>query len=121
MEFNLTDIVGIAGIILLTAIIAGFYPAIHLARFKPVAVLKGKMTEARDQWTFRRSLVVFQFSLVVIFLVAIQVINQQIELTQTKDMGYSRSNIINFEWKGELYNMWNGLGENGKNNQTFEL
>jgi putative ABC transport system permease protein len=112
-------IIGLGGIVLLTAIIAGAYPAIHLSRFKPVAILKGKLAESRGQWTFRRSLVVFQFALVVIFLVAIQVIHRQIEFTQTKDLGYNRYNIISFPWKGELYNMWNGLGE-GKSNQNFE-
>ena len=113
-------IIGLIGIILLTAIIAGAYPAIHLSRFNPVAVLKGKLAESRGQWTFRRSLVVFQFALVVIFLVAIQVIHQQVEFTQTKDLGYRRSNVITFQWKGELYNMWSGLGEDGKTNQDFE-
>jgi len=112
-------LIGFGGIVLLTAIIAGAYPAIHLSRFKPVTVLKGKLAESRGQWTFRRSLVVFQFALVVIFLVALQVIHQQIEFTQTKDLGYDRSNIISFPWKGALYNMWNGLGE-GKTNQEFE-
>jgi len=112
-------LIGFGGIVLLTAIIAGAYPAIHLSRFKPVTVLKGKLAESRGQWTFRRSLVVFQFALVVIFLVALQVIHQQIEFTQTKDLGYDRSNVISFPWKGALYNMWNGLGE-GKTNQEFE-
>jgi ABC-type antimicrobial peptide transport system permease subunit len=114
-------IIGFGGIVLLTAIVAGAYPAIHLSRFKPVSVLKGRLAESRGQWTFRRSLVVFQFALVVIFLVAIQVIHRQIEFTQTKDLGYNRYNIISFPWKGELYNNWNGLGEGGKNNQNFEL
>lgn len=112
-------IIGFGGVVLLTAIVAGAYPAIHLSRFKPVAVLKGRLAESRGQWTFRRSLVVFQFALVVIFLVAIQVIHRQIEFTQTKDLGYNRYNIISFPWKGELYNNWNGLAE-GKNNQNFE-
>jgi putative ABC transport system permease protein len=118
-EIEPAHIIGLAGVVLLTAIIAGAYPAIHLSSFKPVAVLKGKLSESRGQWTFRRSLVVFQFSLVVIFLVAIQVIHHQIEFTQKKDLGYNRSNVISFPWKGELYNMWTGLG-NGKNNHVFE-
>jgi len=118
-EIEPRHIVGLGGIVLLTAIIAGAYPATHLSRFKPVAVLKGKLAESRGQWTFRRSLVVFQFALVVVFLVAVQVIHQQIEFTQTKDLGYNRYNIISFPWKGKLYNMWNGLGE-GKTNQEFE-
>lgn len=119
LKIEPVHLIGLGGIVLLTAIIAGVYPAIHLSRFKPVAVLKGKLTEPRGQWTFRRGLVVFQFALVVIFLVTIQVIHQQIEFTQTKDLGYSRSNVISFQWKGELYNMWTGLGE-GKTNQDFE-
>lgn len=114
-----SDLVAIAVIVLLTAVASGAYPAVYLSHFQPVAVLKGKMTDARGQWTFRRCLVVFQFALVVIFLVGIQVIHQQIELTQTEDLGYDRSDVIRFQWKGELFDNWNGL-QDGKNNQTFE-
>ena len=61
---------------------------------------------------------VFQFTLSVLFIVGLLVVNEQIKFTQTKNLGYNRDNIISFPWKGELYNR-RGLRE-GKSNERFE-
>jgi len=51
--------------------------------------------------------------------VGLLVINQQMKYAQTKNMGYERDNVLNFQWKGELYDNWSGLGEEGKSNDKF--
>ncbi|MFK7774154.1 MAG: ABC transporter permease [Saprospiraceae bacterium] len=107
------------GITLLTGFIAGCYPAFYLSSFKSVTVLKGKLNISFGEQWIRKGLVVFQFALSILFIVGLLVVNEQIEMTQSKNLGYNRDNIISFEWKGNLYDQWNGLNQEGNSNEKF--
>lgn len=109
----------IGGIILFTGLLAGSYPAFYLSGFTPQTVLKGKLNKETGVSWVRRGLVVFQFAISAIFIVGLLVVNEQIEFTQTKNLGYDRDNIISFRWKGDLYSEW-AVREQGKSNQQFE-
>jgi ABC-type antimicrobial peptide transport system permease subunit len=50
----------------------------------------------------RKGLVVFQFTLSVVFIIGFIVINKQIAFVQTKNLGYNRDNLITFKREGKL-------------------
>lgn len=93
----LSPFLAIAGILLLTGLIAGSYPAFYLSRLKPVAVLKGERSTSSSEYWVRRGLVIFQFAISVVFIVGVLVLDQQMQYTQTKNMGYNRDNVISFQ------------------------
>lgn len=68
-------------------IISGIYPAFTLASFKPMAVLKGRLTTNSSGRIFRKGLVIFQFSASIMLISATIVINQQIKFMQKQDLG----------------------------------
>jgi putative ABC transport system permease protein len=51
----------VAGLFVIGAMLSGFYPAIILSSFRPVAVLKGKVLRTSGGNMLRQALVVFQF------------------------------------------------------------
>ena len=102
--YNSHLILTVSGITLLTGIIAGSYPAFYLSRFKPVAVLKGQLKNAVGELWIRKGLVVFQFALSAIFIVSVLVVYKQMQLIQTKNLGYNKDNVIYFASEGKLRN-----------------
>mgnify|MGYP001793987016 CR=1 FL=1 len=90
------------GITLITGILAGSYPALYLAGFKPVKVLKGEVKGSAGELWARRGLVIFQFTLSIVLIVAVLVIYKQIEFVQTKNLGYNKDNVIYFGNDGRL-------------------
>ncbi|MBS1653821.1 MAG: ABC transporter permease, partial [Bacteroidetes bacterium] len=57
-----------AAVILVVGLLAGSYPALLLSSFSPIASLKGKLRTGRQGDLFRKSLVVFQFSISVLLV-----------------------------------------------------
>lgn len=90
-----------AGITLIAGLLAGSYPALYLSRFRPVAVLKGHLHKVAGEVLIRKGLVVFQFSMSVIFIVAVLVVHQQVHYVQSKFPGYTKDNVIYFNADGK--------------------
>lgn len=101
LSFDPAIILPCLGITLFTGVLAGSYPALYISGFNPAAVLKGKFNSALGELWARKGLVVFQFTLSVIFIVCVMVVYKQVEYVQSKDLGYSRDNIIYFDREGK--------------------
>lgn len=82
------------GFSLITALIAGSYPALYLSSFQPVKVLKGTFRAGRSAVAARRVLVVLQFSVSVILIIGTIVVFRQISYTQNRPVGYDRNGLI---------------------------
>jgi putative ABC transport system permease protein len=105
LRFSSNLVLSLAGIITTTGLLAGSYPAFYLSRYNPSVVLKGSFNSQPSTLSdllARKGLIVFQFTLSVIFIVAVTVIYKQVEFVQTTYLGYDKDNIVYFKPEGRL-------------------
>ena len=81
-------------ILVVIAMIAGTYPAIVLSGFKPALVLKGNFQTSRQSYWLRNGLLVFQFTIAVIFITGLLIINSQLKYMRTEDVGFKADQVV---------------------------
>jgi putative ABC transport system permease protein len=81
-------------IVIIAGIISGSYPAFYLSSFKPIQVLKGKLSKGFRGTGIRNALVVFQFAVSVFLIISTLVIYNQLHFIQNKDLGFSREQVL---------------------------
>jgi putative ABC transport system permease protein len=85
-------------------IIAGLLPAIYLSGFRPVQVLKNAIgAKLSTRITFRKVLMVIQFTLSLVFIICVLFIYQQVRFMLSKNYGINEKNIINLQLQGNDY------------------
>lgn len=96
-------IISLIGVIILVGIFGGSYPAFYLSRFNPVSVLKGEITKGKSGSTFRKVLVVIQFTISIAMIVSTLIVFKQLNYLKTKDLGYDMENVISLQFStGEM-------------------
>jgi putative ABC transport system permease protein len=82
-------------VVLLTTLIAGFYPAWVMSRYAAVESLKGVVSGgSRGSLNLRRALIVFQFAISLVFIIGAIVIGKQISFMQKADKGFVTDRVL---------------------------
>ncbi len=87
-------------ITIFTTLLAGCYPAKVLSGYLPALSLKGNTT-GRNQGSgyLRKGLVIFQFTVSLVFIIAALVVGDQLRFMLHKDMGFRKDAIITVDKK----------------------
>ncbi len=85
---------GIVAIIFIVGLLSGIYPALFQSHLKPLQLFKSKINTGKVNLSLRRSLVVFQFVLSIIMIIATTTVYMQIKYVNTKNMGFKKDQLV---------------------------
>lgn len=94
---NLLNPLGISiviGVLLIGSLIAGSYVGLVLSAYKPITVLKGKLQHSLQGVWMRKGLVVFQFAVSIVFIIATIVLYKQLNYMQTERLGMNLQQLL---------------------------
>ncbi len=106
LVFNLTNknvwiVVGSA--ITGSLVLAAIYPALLLSSFKPLEVLRGKLSFGVRNASFRKVLVVIQFVFSLGLIISTIVIGSQLKFLREKDLGYNKQHVFTINLRDGLH------------------
>jgi putative ABC transport system permease protein len=82
------------GIALITGIVAGSYPAFILSRFHPAKILSKTILKTNKRFNYRNALIVFQFFVSTVLIIAALIVNNQLSYVQKKNLGFNKEQVI---------------------------
>ena len=101
--FSALSWIWILGIVFLTGLISGSYPAFYLSSFNPIQTLKKRIKSARIfAISLRQVLVVGQFCFAILLIISTMVIYRQIQFIKNKPVGFDMNALIEIPQDGEL-------------------
>lgn len=82
-------------LLLLVGTVGGLYPAFILSNFRPASTLKSnRSAETKGSSSLRNILVVFQFSVSIVLMIATSVIFMQLQYSTNRDPGFNKENLL---------------------------
>lgn len=82
--------------VLLLTLISGIYPALLMAKFKPIVVLRGDLLatgSGKLSW-LRKGIVLFQLGFAILFVISLIFINKQINFMKAENSGFKPENVL---------------------------
>lgn len=80
-------------LVLIIGVFAGSYPALVLSGFRPIAVLKGKVSAGSSKQHVRQILVGVQLVLSIFLISSTMLMQRQLNFLQNKDLGFSKEQL----------------------------
>lgn len=100
IEYDFTSIVFAAMLAILVTLLAGFYPAMVLARYSPINALRSNIAlkSGSGRMWVRRGLVISQFVIANLLIVSTIIVAAQMDFIRSKDLGFSTKNVMTIDF-----------------------
>jgi len=88
---------GIIFIVVIAA--AGIFPAVYVANFETLNVLKGNFGRSKSGVWLRNGMLILQFAIASFFITGSYVVYQQVNFMSTKDLGFKGEQVVQVNYR----------------------
>lgn len=81
-------------------ILSGSGPAIALSGVNPVKILSGSVTALKNKSVFRNSLTIFQFTISIVLIFCVMIVQRQISYVKHKNPGFTEEQLVRVDVPG---------------------
>ena len=81
-------------LIIIGSLLSGGYVAFALTSFKPITTIRGKEQTKVKGFSLRKGLVVFQFTISIVFIIATVILYKQLQYMQTENLGMKLDQLL---------------------------
>ena len=99
---NYKVILSLITILIVSGLLAGFYPAFVLSSYKPAHIISGKGKSKSAKGNLRKIFIAFQFAVSIALISCFLIFNSQFSFIQNKNLGFDKDNIIYLPVKGKI-------------------
>jgi len=120
--FSSENMIIILGIVSVTLLIAGGYPARVISSLQPAVLMKGIKAQRNVSFNLRKVLVVLQYTISITLIISAGVMLRQIDFLYTTDLGYDKDQIVICEYEDDDQNpKYNSIKEALLQNSNISL
>ncbi len=96
IEYDLTTVIFAGLLAIVVTVLAGFYPAMVLARYSPINALRSNIAlkSGSGRLWVRRGLVISQFVIANLLIVSTIIVSAQMDYIRSKDLGFNTENVM---------------------------
>ncbi len=100
----------IVGIFIVTGLLAGLYPAMKIAGFRPLAFLSDRKNGSGENGKrSRKILIVVQFSFSILFVIQTIFIFRQYRYLKEADLGFNRDQVLYIKTNGKAWDKYDAI------------
>ncbi|MEC4048550.1 ABC transporter permease [Flavobacterium sp. SUN046] len=89
----------ILAIFIIVVIVAGVFPAIYVANFESLKVLKGNFSRSKSGIWLRNGMLIFQFAIASFFIIGSYIVYQQVQYISTKELGFKGAQVLQIKYR----------------------
>ena len=109
-------ILALLGITLLTGFLAGSYPAFFLSSFRPVQTVRGTVSIGKKGSLVRKILVIGQFAVSIVLIIATLVVFKQLRYMQSRNLGYNKEHLVALNLNPQFVDMYQAFTDELRQN-----
>ena len=86
-------------VFIIVILLSGIFPAIYVANFKTLNVLRGNFSRSKNGIWLRNAMLVFQFAIASFFIIGSYIVYQQVDFMSSKDLGFKGDQVVQINYR----------------------